>query len=114
MNIHPLGSIISGSFIEGFQMRLAPHTSREMLRTGKFVSIHGEQCRFFSLITDLKLTVSHPDILLFPPQPEERLLHKVLMTRDMSAIAILRPLIILDAHGNISPLNRIPPHFAPV
>jgi len=114
MNTSSLGMIISGSFTEGFHVRLVSHSAQTRIRTGKFVSIQGDKCRFFSLITDLKLTVSHPDILLFPPRPEERLLQKMLLMRDMSAIAMVRPLLILDDAGRISSIDRIPPHFAPV
>jgi len=64
-----LGHIVAGSLTEGLTMRIGPQTDIERLKTGKFVSIQGEHQRFFCLITDLTLAVSHPDILLFPPRP---------------------------------------------
>ena len=70
-----LGHIISGSLTEGLVIRISPETPLEEIKTGKFVSIVGKQHTFFSLITDLTLEVTHPDILLFPPTPEEKLLN---------------------------------------
>lgn len=62
-----LGSIVAGSLTEGLTMRISPHADIEALKTGKFVSIAGEHQRFFCMITDLKLEVTHPDILYFLP-----------------------------------------------
>ncbi|MCL5875935.1 MAG: ATPase, partial [Candidatus Dependentiae bacterium] len=73
-----LGYIASGSLTEGFVMRISPHVTLEQIKTGKFVSIVGTTHTFFSLVTDLSLEVAHPDILLFPPTPEEKLLARTL------------------------------------
>ena len=72
-----LGHIIAGSLTEGFIMRIDQSVNIEEIKTGKFVSVIGKSSIFFSLITDLKLEVSNPDILLFPPGPEETLLTTV-------------------------------------
>ena len=62
-----LGFVISGSLMEGFFVRIKSDIHLEQIKTGKFVTIVGENQTFFSLITDLKLEVTNPDILLFPP-----------------------------------------------
>ena len=69
-----LGHILAGSLVEGLVMRLAPDTPLEEIKTGKFVSVKGKHYTFFSLITDVELQVTHPDILLFPPDEDEKLL----------------------------------------
>ena len=69
-----LGHILAGSLVEGLTMRLDHNCSLEEIKTGKFVSIVGEQHTFFSLITDMELEVTHPDILLFPPSENEKIL----------------------------------------
>ena len=66
-----LGHILSGSLTEGLVIRINPDTNLEEIKTGKFVSIVGNEYTFFSLITDLTLGVTHPDILLFPPTEQE-------------------------------------------
>ena len=76
-----LGHILSGSLTEGLVMRINPDTNLEEIKTGKFVSIVGGEYTFFSLITDLTLAVSHPDILLFPPTEQETFLRSMLPQR---------------------------------
>ncbi len=109
-----LGYIVAGSLSEGLTMRISPHTDIELLKTGKFVSIQGEHQRFFCLLTDLTLEVTHPDILLFPPQQHEHMLKKALRTKDIYASATLRPMLVLTNEGHPAPVKTIPPHFAPV
>ncbi len=107
-----LGYIVSGSLGEGFVMRISPHADLEQLKTGKFVSIAGIAQRFFSLITDLKLEISHPDILLFPPSENETLLKQALRTKDIYATAMLRPMLALSNTNKRGPVKTIPAHFS--
>ncbi|MBA3752505.1 DUF87 domain-containing protein [Candidatus Dependentiae bacterium] len=109
-----LGTIVGGSLTEGLTMRIGPQTNLEQLKTGKFVSIQGESQRFFCLLTNLTLEVTHSDILLFPPGHHEHLLKKALRSKDIYATAQLRPMLVLTNEGKPSPVKTIPPHFAPV
>jgi len=109
-----LGHIISGSLTEGLIIRISPETPLEEIKTGKFVSISGKNHTFFSLITDLTLEVTHPDILLFPPTPEEKLLTALLKQRDIYATATLKPMLMLTKDNSPSPVKTIPSHFAVV
>ncbi|HSC24906.1 MAG TPA: DUF87 domain-containing protein [Candidatus Babeliales bacterium] len=107
-----LGHIISGSLTEGLIIRISPETPLEDIKTGKFVSITGNNHTFFSLITDLTLEVTHPDILLFPPTKEEKLLTELLKQRDIYATATLKPMLILTKNNLPAPVKTIPSHFA--
>ncbi|KKQ33562.1 MAG: hypothetical protein US49_C0001G0242 [candidate division TM6 bacterium GW2011_GWF2_37_49] len=109
-----LGHIIAGSLAEGLAMRLDSTSSLEDVKTGKFVSIVGQQYTFFSLITDLELQVTNPDILLFPPEEDEQMLSSVLKKRDIYAKANLRPMLMLDSARHHMPVKTIPSHFASV
>ncbi len=109
-----LGTIITGSLIDGLIMRLDPLCQLEDIKTGKFVCIVGKRYKFFSLITDLALDVTHPDILLFPPRQEERLLSTVLQHHDIYAKIMLKPMLMLDQQGRRMPVKTIPTHFAHV
>lgn len=109
-----LGTIITGSLTDGLVMRVQHQVPLETLKTGKFVSIASPPYRFFSLITDLRLEVSHPDILLFPPTPQEQLLKQALSLKDIYATATLRPLVMLDARQRVLPVKTVPNHFATV
>lgn len=104
-----LGYIASGSLTEGFVMRISPHVTLEQIKTGKFVSIVGTTHTFFSLVTDLSLEVAHPDILLFPPTPEEKLLTRTLRHKDMYATAQLKPMLMLAKDEKPSPVKTVPP-----
>jgi hypothetical protein len=109
-----MGHIISGSLTEGLIMRIAPGTNLEELKTGKFLSIAGSQYKFFSLITDISLAVTHPDILLFPPNKDEKLLSDLLKQRNTYATATLKPMLMLGANGQPMPVKTIPAHFSSV
>lgn len=109
-----LGHILSGSLLEGLVMRLDAGCTLEQIKTGKFVCVAGDHYSFFSMITDLELQVTHPDILLFPPTEKEKLLGKLLKKRDMYARVTLRPMLMLDNQHRRMPVKTIPFHFAPV
>lgn len=114
MNSKKLGVIVSGSLTQGFVMRISPEADLEDIKTGKFVCIEGQRHKFFSLITDLTLEVSHPDILLFPPTRQETLLTSVLKQKDVYATATLKPMLMLDHKDQPMPVKTIPAHFAVV
>lgn len=109
-----LGSVISGSLTEGFLIRIDSNINPEEIKTGKFVSICSTKNKFFSLITDLRLEVSNPDILLFPPKHDEKMLHSILRKRDIYATAQIKPMVMLNEYNNVVPVKTIPPHFSPV
>src|SRR5579872_1100530 len=100
-----LGTIVSGSLSEGFVMRIHHETNLEEIKTGKFVSIIGAKHTFFSLITDLTLEVSHPDILLFPPTESEPLLSTMLKQKDIYATANLKLMLMLNHEKKPSPVK---------
>ncbi len=109
-----IGHILSGSIAEGLLMRIDPATNPEDIKTGKFVSIKGKNHQYFSLITDLSLAISHPDILLFPPDESEELLLSFLKQKDIYATANLKPMLMLGADQRPMPVKTIPPHFSTV
>jgi DNA helicase HerA-like ATPase len=109
-----LGHVISGSLAEGLVMRINAGTKLESLKTGKFVCIQGAGYKFFSLITDLELHVTNPDILLFPPSAQETLLQNILDKRDMYATALLKPMLMLSKDNVPMPVKTIPQHFSTV
>jgi len=108
------GHIIGGSLTDGFTMRIHHAVTLEDIKTGKFVSIIGSNFTFFSLITDLSLAVTHPDILLFPPTEHEQLLSSILKQKDIYATAVLRPMLMIGSDKKPMPVKTIPSHFADV
>lgn len=114
MKSKKVGHIISGSLVDGLVLRLDFNYPLEDIKTGKFVSVVGQKYTYFSLITDLELHVTNPDILLFPPSKEEKLLTSILQKRDIFAQVKLRPMLMLDEKNNHMPVKTIPAHFATV
>lgn len=109
-----IGHIVSGSLSEGLVMRVASGVDVKELKAGKFVSIQTQiHEQFFSLLTDLKLEVTNPDILLFPPLDEEKTVQNFLTKKDIYVTAILRPILSL-IQSKTKPVKTIPSHFAPV
>lgn len=109
-----IGRILSGSLSEGFIMRITADAHLEELKTGKFVSIIGQNYAFFSLITDISLAVTNPEILLFPPTANESLLTSVLQEKDIYATAQLKPMLMVNKQNQIMPVKTIPSHFSEV
>lgn len=109
-----LGSVIGGSLVEGLTMRINPDIPLETIKTGKFVSIVGKDHTFFSLITDLSLEVTNPDILLYPPTEKEQLLNTFLYKKHIYATAQLKPMVMLNKENAIGPVKTIPTHFTQV
>jgi hypothetical protein len=114
MDRKKLGSILTGSLAEGLLMRLDTDCILEEVKAGKFVCVEGSSYSFFSLITDIELQVSNSDILLFPPDSDEKLLSNVIKRRDVYAKVELRPMLMLDSFRNRMPVKTIPPHFSTV
>lgn len=95
-------------------MHICPEARLEEIKTGKFVSVVSNKHTFFSLITDLTLQVTNPDILLFPPNEQDTLLKEVLKRKGMYATAHLKPMLMLDEEKRPKPVKTIPYHFATV
>ena len=109
-----IGHIISGSLIEGLTVRLNNNYPLENIKAGKFVSVCGENYTFFSLITNIELKVTNPDILLFPPNKKESLFLSFLKKRDMYATVELKPMLMLDKSKKKMPVKALPAHFTDV
>jgi len=111
---NPIGIILSGSLSEGLLMRISEHEATNRIKSGRFVSIKSNDETFFSLVTDIKLSITHPDIPLAPPALHEQLLMHAIKDRFLSLHATLRPLLMLDKNGKRRPVKTVPHHFSPV
>lgn len=115
-----IGVITKGSLVEGLEMKLDPGYSVEDVKAGKFVVVQGQKNEFFSMITDVRLEATNPEILLHPPDEEDHLLRQVLAGHSIFATVSLRPMLMLErgealaGGGQPQPVKTIPAHFAPV
>ena len=99
-------------------MKLDPERSVEDIKAGKFVVVEGFKNEFFSMITDLKLAATNPDILLYPPHDGDQLLHSVLNGASTYVTVALRPMLMLEkgeiVEDEACPVKTIPSHFSKV
>jgi len=112
------GVITKGSLTEGVEMKLNPERSVEDVKAGKFVVIEGFKNEFFSMITDLSLDATNPEILLYPPHDGDELLHSVLNGSSTYVTVSLRPMLMLAKGEEVGeeprPVKTIPSHFSKV
>ena len=115
-----LGVITRGSLIEGLEMKLDAAQDVEDIKAGKFVVIRGRKSEFFSMITDMRLDATNPEILINPPDEDDTLTREVLSGHSTFATVSLRPMLtlrhdeILNADEGARPVKAIPAHFSPV
>jgi len=110
-----LGLIIRGSLVEGLEMKLNPEREIEQVSAGKFVVVHGNRNRFFSLITDVRLDSTSSNILTNPPESTEEVLRSVLFGTSTYGTVELRPMLMTPLNGDEpKPVRTVPPHFAEV
>ena len=113
-----IGVVTRGSLTEGVEMKLNPERSVEDVKAGKFVVIEGFKNEFFSLITDLSLDSTNPEILLFPPNEGDRLLQNILNGSSTYVTVALRPMLMLGKGEEVGddpkPVKTIPSHFSKV
>ena len=62
-----LGIVVSGSLNKGVDVRLDGSASVEDMAVGRYVTIEGQQRRFFGMITDVSWGVTDPQLTLAPP-----------------------------------------------
>ena len=99
-----IGILTRGSLTEGMEMKLAPQQSVEDIKAGKFVVIAGEKNDFFSMITDVRLDTTSPQILVHPPSRDDALMREILTGTSAYATVMLRPMLMVK-----KPLPLAPP-----
>ncbi|MDY0093835.1 MAG: ATP-binding protein [Candidatus Vecturithrix sp.] len=123
-----IGTITRGSLIEGVEMRLSPYQSIEDIKAGKFVVIEGEKNDFFSMITDVRLDTTSPQILVHPPARDDLLMREILAGTSAYATVMLRPMLMVGRANpsplpdqtvapevsEILPVKTVPAHFSNV
>lgn len=109
-----IGTIIAGSLADGFVMRVDAQVNLDTLKAGTFVSICGDEYRFFSMITNIYLEQLPNELVHYPPAHTDTLLWHHVKRRYLHATAILRPMVVLTSKLQRAPVTSIPAHFCPV
>jgi DNA helicase HerA-like ATPase len=110
-----LGVVTGGSLSRGLDVRLDPHTDVEELAVGRYVVVHGEQRRFFCMITDIGLDATNAGITQTPPDVHANpYLADVYGGTTAFGTVHIAPMLIIKSDGSVEPVRTIPPHFREV
>ena len=94
-----LGKIIGGSLSHGLDMRLEPHISLESVKVGQYVTVDGEQTRFFCVVSDLRLEATDAALASSPPDLSNSLVAEVLRGTGTYGVVHLAPTLTYGAVG---------------
>ena len=110
-----LGVVTEGSFSAGLTVRL-DGDSAEDLQVGSFVVLDGDSNRYFSLINDLQLRTTDPNVASDPPI-ESAFIRSALRGIHTYTAATARPSLMLEDSASITgdpqprAVRTIPGHF---
>ena len=112
---HSLGVVTDGGFAAGLTVRL--HDAHaETLQVGSFVVVDGDRNRYFSLVADLQLRVTDPNVASDPPVSSP-LLRAALQGIHTYVAAEIRPSLVIEDVGGDKPsaprpARTVPSHFS--
>ncbi|MGB9587854.1 MAG: helicase HerA domain-containing protein, partial [Armatimonadota bacterium] len=116
-----IGQVVNGSLTKGLLMKLNPSESIEDIRAGKFVVVEGDKNEYFSMITDVILETTSPDLCANPPDRDDDLMRQVLSGTTAFGKVELKPMLMLDkadlintTEAELRPVKTIPGHFSSV
>lgn len=116
-----IGQVVNGSLTKGLLMKLNPSESIEDIRAGKFVVVEGDKNEYFSMITDVILETTSPDLCANPPGRDDDLMRRVLSGTTAFGKVELKPMLMLDkadlvktTEAELRPVKTIPGHFSSV
>ncbi len=113
-----LGLVVEGALSTGLTVKLAAPDLVEQLRVGKFVVVEGDEHRYFSLVTDVRLHVTDDAVRAAPPT--STFVRRVLAGTTTYGTIEVMPRLMLARHpapddtAGPQPVRTIPGHFVPV
>lgn len=116
-----IGQVVNGSLSKGLIMKLNSSESVEDIRAGKFVVVEGDKNEYFSMITDVILETTSPELCANPPSRDDNLMRQVLSGTTAFGKVELRPMLMLEkvdsikaTEAELRPVKTIPGHFSSV
>lgn len=110
-----LGVVVGGSISKGLSVKLNPNVSTESLAVGRYVVVHGDNKRYFCMLSDIMLNSTNPGIQADPPDIRDPYLRAVYMGTVAYSIITVTPMLVIDEEtGAIEPVKSIPSQFVRV
>ncbi len=112
-----LGTVIAGSLEKGLDIRLDADQSVESIAVGQYVTVEGQQRRFFGMITDISLAVTDQQLTLAPPDTSDPFISEVLSGTSTFGLLHVTPMLTIGGDADTllegpKPVKTIPSHFS--
>ncbi len=113
-----LGVVVGGSLSAGVDVKLdvgqLPGGIIEDMAVGRYVVIEGATGRkFFSLVTDIALDNTNPDLPKSPPDPDDEFVKHVYGSALAFGLLKVAPMLLLERDAEqAKPVKTIPAHFS--
>ena len=111
-----LGMVVEGSVAKGIEIRLDANTSIEDVKVGSFVTVQGENLKFFGVVTDVSLGAADPGLKYTPPDVDDPFIAEVVSgTTAYGSISVVPSLVMPVALGDSAgpaPAKTLPAHFS--
>jgi DNA helicase HerA-like ATPase len=113
-DIDRLGVVVGGSLSKGLVVKVDSGQSIEDLAVGRYVVVHGDNKRFFCMITDIVLDNTNPEIQSDPPDIGDPFLRAVYSGTAAYGKIHMQPMLSIDMNETRptpKPVKTIPSHF---
>ncbi len=110
-----LGVVTGGALSRGLDVRLDASVTLEEQAVGRYVVVHGQQRRFFCMVTDIGLGSTNQQIALTPPDVQDnQYLAEVYNGSTAFGTMHIAPMLTITSDNQVEPVRTIPPHFQQV
>ena len=115
-----LGLVVGGSLSQGVLVKLDPGDVPggviEDMAVGKYVVVEGRSPgkKFFSIVTDIALDSTNPDLMRMPPNPDDAFTADVYASQLAFGTLSIAPMLLLNTNsgGKPAPVKTVPAHFS--
>src|SRR5258708_24626738 len=117
---HRLGLVVGGSLSQGITVKLDPGQVPggviEDMAVGRYVVVEGQSGKkFFSIVTDILLDSTNPDLPKNPPDPDDAFMKHVYGSELAFGALAIAPMLLLEREASTpKPVKTIPAHFSEV
>jgi DNA helicase HerA-like ATPase len=117
---HRLGLVVGGSLSQGIDVKLDPGQLPggviEDMAVGRYVVVEGQSGKkFFSIVTDILLDSTNPDLAKNPPDPDDAFMKHVYGSELAFGALQIAPMLLLEREASTpKPVKTIPAHFSEV
>ena len=109
-----LGMVVDGSLSRGLDIKLDPDRSTEDIKAGQYITVQGEQARFYCLASDIQLKTTDAALTSMPPDMSDPLVAQVLRgTGTYGVVHVVPTLTQRIAGDTYEPVKTVPGHYAP-